>query len=166
VAAGAVLPDLASACFYTYYALFLGLRDEVIWSELYHRPLWQAVTAPLHSFPVALVLVALAAWRRSRSGLAFAASFFLHAAVDLPFHHLDAHRHLWPVSDYRFLSPLSYWDSAHHARWVVPVEMAVLIGCSLLLWRRHPSRWLRCALILVDVGMLIAFATGRLFWST
>jgi len=67
----------------------------------------------------------------------------------LPVHAEDAYRHFWPLTDWRFFSPLSYWDVNHHARWVGTVEVILAIGCIAWLWRKHPARWVRIALSLL-----------------
>jgi hypothetical protein len=166
IVAGAVLPDAPSAILYLICRGFLGVKDAVIWADFYQRPFWQAVMAPTHSIPIALAVLAVAVWRRSSTAIAFAASWLLHIALDLPVHNVDAHRHLWPLSNWRFISPLSYWDRAHHAALIVPLEMLLLAIGSIWIWRRRPQRWLRGALILVDGAMLAAWLSGRLFWSS
>ena len=59
------------------------------------------------------------------------AAALLHLTFDLPFHHDDDHPHFWPFSDWRFTSPLSYWDPAHDGRVIALAEVGlavVLIG--------------------------------------
>jgi hypothetical protein len=163
---GAILPDLPAMGFYAYYRFVGRLSESAIWGDLYQRPIWQAALAPFHSIPIALVVLAAGAARRSATATVLGASLLLHDLLDLPLHGEDAHRHLWPLSDARFVSPLSYWDRAHHAALVAPVEVALEIGGAWLLFRRHRSPWLRGALALAALGMTVAWATGRLFWST
>jgi hypothetical protein len=166
IVAGAVLPDAPNWIFYLIYRGFLGVQEAVIWADQYQRPFWQAVMAPTHSIPIAVVVLAVAAWRRSPTAIAFATSWLMHIALDLPVHNIDAHRHLWPITDARFISPLSYWDRAHHASLIAPLEILLLAIGSTRVWRRRPQRWLRVALILVNGAMLAAWLSGRLFWSS
>jgi hypothetical protein len=164
--AGALVPDLPAFGFYLYYRFVAGLPEAAIWGEVYQRPAWQAFFAPFHSIPIALAILALCAWRRLGAGVVFAASLLLHDALDLPVHREDAHRHLWPLSDFRFASPLSYWDRAHHAAQVAPVELALVIGGAIVLARRWPSLPVRAVLLAVALAMTAAWASGLLFWSS
>lgn len=50
-------------------------------------------------------------------------SMVFHSLGDLPVHHDDAHRHFFPFSDYRLISPISYWDPQHYGRIVAGVEV-------------------------------------------
>jgi hypothetical protein len=164
--AGAVLPDAPALVFYLYYKVVRSLPEAAIWGDVYRRAAWQAVLAPFHSIPIAVALLAVFAWRRLRAGVVFAAGLLLHDAMDLPVHREDAHRHLWPLSDVRFVSPISYWDRAHHATLVAPLEVALVVGGAAILWRRYPSAWARAALAATALGMIGAWASGRLFWSS
>ena len=66
-------------------------------------------------------------------------SMLLHALGDLPLHHDDAHRHFFPFVDWRFISPLSYWNPDHHGDLISRLEfIGVLIG-SVFLYLKHPS---------------------------
>jgi hypothetical protein len=163
---GAVLPDAPALLFYLYYKVVLMLPEAAIWGAVYQRAAWQAVLAPFHSIPIAVALLAVFAWRKLRAGVVFATSLLLHDGMDLPVHREDAHRHLWPLSDVRFVSPISYWDRAHHAALVAPVEVALVVGGAALLWRRYPSVRARAALTATAIGMIGAWAAGRLFWSS
>jgi len=55
---------------------------------------------------------------------------------DLPLHREDAHGHFYPLSNWHFESPISYWDPAHHELWVGGLEAAGVIVGSFLLIRR------------------------------
>ncbi len=137
VLAGAVVPDLPMVGFYAYERL-RGMPEAWIWQTGYHDPRWQAVFDAVHSFPLilaALVVAVCVGWP------AFALVFVsmgLHAAGDLLVHHDDAYRHLFQF-DWRFASPVSYWDPQHFGHLVAPLEaIGVLVGC-LVLARRSSS---------------------------
>ncbi|MGI8738245.1 MAG: hypothetical protein ACR2KU_00935 [Gammaproteobacteria bacterium] len=79
----------------------------------------------------------------------------LHVLFDLPLHHDDAHRHFFPFSDWRFYSPVSYWDPAHYGDIVSACEiLAVAVG-SVVLWRRYESLSLRlmCAALALSYAL-------------
>ena len=164
VTAGAVLPDVPAIAFHAYYRLIRHWPEEMIQRTGVINP-WKTATMVLHAFPVWLVLLGVAAWRRWTLPTALAATLLLHAALDLPVHHGDALRQLWPISNYRFISPVSYWDPNFHAAWVRLVELSMLLGATWLLWRRYHSPWLRTALVITNAVMAAALLTGRLFWS-
>lgn len=127
VVAGAVLPDAPIYLFYWSDRFLLGAPASRIWSVDYFRSAWQPAIDALHSFPlvaVAFVLARRLGWRRCE---AFSASAFLHSVGDFPFHHDDAHRHFFPFSDYRFRSPVSYWDWRHHGALGAAIELFLVL---------------------------------------
>ncbi len=66
--------------------------------------------------------------------MVFCVSIICHCLLDLPVHHDDAHRHFFPLSNYRFISPFSYWDVNHYGRVVAAIELLlVLIANPLVL---------------------------------
>jgi hypothetical protein len=80
-------------------------------------------------------------YRRHTLLLIFFSSMLLHVFGDLPLHHDDAHRHFFPFSDWRFASPVSYWDPAHHGQWASLVEVSCVIAASgYLYWRSKVLR--------------------------
>ena len=131
---GALLPDLPMFGFYAYYKL-LGTPESLIWGELYFLPSWQNFFDVFNSIPLAAALALAAHYLKRPALVALALSLLLHLAFDLPLHNDDAHRHFFPFSDWRFISPLSYWDSAHHGSWVRWVELLLNLGCLWLLLR-------------------------------
>jgi hypothetical protein len=160
VAFGALLPDLPIFLFYAYQRGWLQVTERVIWSQSYFLPQWQALFDAFNSLPL-IALAAFFAWRAKRPAwLAGLASMGLHAVADLLLHHDDAHGHLWPLSDWRFQSPVSYWDPRHHGAHFLWVELAASLGACVLLWRRGGS-W---RLIGGAAGALYALGIAFALW--
>ena len=78
----------------------------------------------------------------------FALAALLHLACDLPVHADDAHRHFWPLTDWRFHSPVSYWNPAQGGDWFVFVEAALGIVAAVVLFRRFRALWVRALTVL------------------
>ena len=93
--------------FYLWQRLVEGHGEASIWSDLYFRPEWQNLFDIFNSVPLMLVGLAVAALLRRRASMLFFASMLLHVGLDLPFHVEDAHRHFYPLSEWRFESTLS-----------------------------------------------------------
>jgi hypothetical protein len=136
--AGAIAPDLPMLGFYVYQRLVASAPDRLIWSQIYFEPVWQAFFDAFNSFPL-IALMALVAWYAgSRAGLAFCASMALHCLFDLPLHREDAHGHFFPLSSWRFMSPVSYWDVRHYGAYAATAEVLLTVaGCVSLLRRRE-----------------------------
>lgn len=132
---GSVLPDLPIFAFYGLQRWVYGQPSNKIWSEIYFQPFWQDVVAIAHSMPLALVGWAIARSQNHSGGELLCLSLLLHSLLDLPVHSEDAHRHFWPLTDYRFFSPLSYWDPRHYGQWVALAEALLVLGAMVLLWR-------------------------------
>jgi len=140
VIGGAVLPDLPACLFYVVEKLVLGTPERRIFSEAYFDPRWQAFFDTFHSLPLIAVGLLGGVIARARLAVLFFASMGLHALFDLPLHHDDAHRHFFPFSDWRFYSPLSYWDPAHHGQLGALVEILAVLIAAAALCVRAPSR--------------------------
>ena len=114
---------------------------------LYYSDLWQAVFAVDNSFFVWGGLLGFALWCRSAAFIAFAGAALLHLALDFPLHNDDARAHFWPVTDWKFISPVSYWDRSHYAGIVGPLEMLASLLCLGYLWRQFKTLMPRLILI-------------------
>lgn len=142
VTLGALLPDLPMVAFYAYQRLVAGRPERWIWTYGYFDADWQALFDVFNSLPL-IAVVALVGWRFARPELvALSASMALHCVCDLALHHDDAHRHFYPLLDWRFASPVSYWDPEHYGRIAASAEaLFVLMGAPLLALRREPRAW-------------------------
>ncbi len=153
---GALLPDAPIVAFYAYQKLWRGMPEAWIWSEGYYLPQWQAFFDVFNSLP--LILAGLLAARAAGSVLLAAgfASMGVHVLGDLPLHHDDAHRHLFPFSDWRFESPVSYWDPAHHGGIVAAFEALLVIAGGLFLFRRYRTLGARL-LIAATIALYVVY---------
>ena len=85
----------------------------------------------------------------------FAISCLVHLAMDFPVHVDDAHRHFYPLSDFRFRSPVSYWDPRHHGVAFSIFEAITGIVLSVILWRRFESWLARGGIVLFAMAYLL-----------
>ena len=133
----------------------LGVPAQVVFNQYYYSPAWQQVFALDNSFVLWGVGLALALWARNSVFAVFAASGLLHIAFDFPLHNEDARPHFWPLSDWVFVSPVSYWDPAHYGEVVGWIEWAACALCLVILWRRFTD-WMSRACILVGALVQVA----------
>ncbi len=146
---GGLAPDLSLYLMAGVALVILQIPPQVVFDELYFSDAWQTVFAIDNSVFVWGLVFALGWWRSNAMVIAFAGAGLIHLATDFALHHDDARAHFWPLSDWRFASPISYWDSAHHARWVAPAEAAATLALTVLLWRRYLARGWRALWILL-----------------
>jgi len=163
IVTGALIPDAPMLLFYV-WEKWHGISERVIWGDLYHQPVWQALFNTFHSLPL-LALACFAAWRARLSGWAiFFASMFCHSLFDFPVHHSDAHQHFFPFSDYRFISPVSYWNPVHYGLWISGVEILIMLIGGVYLLRSSQSivkkRWVGALLSVY----LIFWVAAAMLW--
>jgi hypothetical protein len=144
-AAGAALPDtptLAKA------AHFLWHRRNFVTKEEFKKEFLEAleyfeapsgkVDLTVHSMvPVGTLLVlykVLGLKKRdpSRALLAFLLGWAGHNILDFPMHAEDARPPFWPISKWRWKSPVSYWDRKFYALPCLLVEHGALLALILI----------------------------------
>ena len=164
-ALGAFIPDAAMFVFYAVEKLILGSSEREIWSSRYFLPRWQDFFDLFNSLPIVL-LGLLIAWRLSRGWwMVLFASMLLHIICDLPLHHDDGHRHFWPLSDWRYKSPVSYWDPNHFGIQAGIGELFLFVGCYLVAMRKHQRMGIRIAVSLLALMHLGFIAFAMMFWA-
>jgi len=155
VAAGSFLPDAAIYLWAPYQRFVNKIDSRTLWNELYFEPPMQNLIAYFNSIPVyAALAVAGYVLRAKLWGqllMFFALAALLHMATDLPVHNHDAYRHFWPLSDWRYISPFSYYEAAHHSKWVSLIEAFIAMGSIFILWRRFPKLWTHILLGLLAI---------------
>lgn len=152
---GAILPDVPIFILYAWAKFWKKLDEKTIWSEVYYQKFWQDWVALFHSFPIGLVLLGLGLWGHWVILTAIASSLILHNLGDFPVHHDDAHRHFYPLSQFRYVSPLSYWDTKHYGKQVAAVEDCLTLGCCIFIGMNPFASWIKG--IAITVGCLALF---------
>ena len=158
--AGAIIPDLSLYVMAANELLIRNTDPGIVFGQMYFSEEWQRIFAVDNSVFLwtAVLVMGLALQRNRAADLGDAAtspaswmkSFpvranwiavlggaaLLHLALDFPFHHDDGRAHFWPLSNWIFESPLSYWDPAHFGQIVGPLEGVLCLWLCVLLWRR------------------------------
>ena len=157
---GSIIPDAVIYLWAPYQAFIRQREWSEIWNTLYFEAPMQNFIAYVNSVPIYAALGITGYLYKDKPWgllcLVFSLAALLHIAFDLPVHNHDAYRHFWPISDWRFYSPLSYYETAHHARWVSLVEAGIAAICIVILWRRFAKRWVKT--ILAGLGLLYVYA--------
>lgn len=136
--AGGLAPDLSLYILAGTSLFLLQIPPQVVFDELYFSTQWQTIFAIDNSIFLWLALLGAAFWQGATRWMAFAGAGLLHVCLDFPLHAGDGRAHFWPVTNWVFHSPLSYWDSAHHASVVVPIGVVLCFAALIaLLIRRH-----------------------------
>ncbi|MBE9163691.1 MULTISPECIES: hypothetical protein [Microcoleaceae] len=127
IVTGGILPDIPIFLFYFWAKYIARLPEATIWSTAYYEPFVQNIVALFHSIPLAVIGWVIADYFGWQSVQILFLSMILHSLGDLPVHNDDAHRHFFPFSNYRFISPISYWDRKHYGSIVSVVEMLLVL---------------------------------------
>ena len=160
---GGLAPDLPMFAMVLWATRVVGVPEHEVFGTLFFSETWQSVFAVDHGILVWGGLLGLAIWRRNVIVRAFAGAGLLHALADFLTHNDDARRQLWPVSDWVFRSPVSYWDARFYGTQFAMFEVALVVMLTAALcWRL--SRWRERLLVLaVATPVLIpVLLTGSL----
>lgn len=152
--AGGVVPDLCLMAMVAWSLWVLRIPTGVVFDQLYFSDQWQQVFAIDHNFFLWGGLFTLAKVRHMPRLYAFAGAGLLHAGVDFLVHHDDARRQLWPLTNFAFHSPVSYWDRAHFGGIVAPVEAGLDIMLAMLLVLRLTRVWER-ATTMISAALVV-----------
>jgi hypothetical protein len=148
---GAVLPDFPMFIFWGVETFLFKHSQEQIWGERYFLPQWQNVFDTFNAIPFILIGLGIGYWLKSDLVILCCMSMLLHIVGDFFLHHDDGHRHFFPLLQFTFHSPVSYWDPRHYGGIVSIVEILVTIGASVYLFPRLQSRVMRIALVVVNL---------------
>ena len=155
---GAFLPDLSLYTMAGWHLYVLETPPQIVFRQLYYSDFWQSIFAVDNSFLIWAALLGFALWSGRAWAVALTGAALLHLALDFPLHNHDARIHFWPLSNWVFVSPVSYWDSRHFGHLVRPAETVLNILLLIILWRRFPTRPAR-----ITFGTLMAIYAALFF---
>ena len=159
--AGSLAPDVSLYVMVAVSIWVLDVPARTVFGEYYYSDAWQSVFAIDNSFILWGALLGFALWRRSQILTAFAGAGFLHLSFDFPLHTHDARMHFWPVSDWVFESPYSYWDNAAHADVIGPWTLAMTLFLAGYLFTRYRTIGVRVLVVLLAGAELMSSGVWR-----
>ena len=154
---GGFLPDFSLYFMFFWHKLVLQTPTQTIFNDLYFSDYWQKIFAMDNSFIVWGILLGLALFLRSEWMIAMSGAALVHLLCDFPLHVDDARAHLWPLTMWKFESPISYWDSTHHGNIVSVLEFFLVCVMVCILWRRFKAQIPRILIALAAMTMIIPF---------
>ena len=152
---GGFLPDFSLYFMFFWHKLVLQTPTQTIFNDLYFSDYWQKIFAMDNSFIVWGILLGLALFLRSEWMIAMSGAALVHLLCDFPLHVDDARAHFWPVTMWKFESPISYWDSTHHGNIVSTLEFLLICVMLGVLWWRFENKMPRIVIALCAVSMII-----------
>jgi hypothetical protein len=158
--AGSLIPDLSLYVLSAWHLLVLGTTPEVVFGQLYFSDGWQSIFRIDNSFILWSIMLALGAMTRSPLMIALCGAALLHLGFDFLLHNDDGRAHFWPLSNWVFQSPVSYWDPDHYGNIAGMVEIILSLLCCVILWRRFAGRGMRGLIVVLGA---IEFAPVILF---
>ena len=117
----------------------------------YYQPFIQNIVAIFHSIPLAIICWLISYYFGWQILQVICISLLLHSLLDLPVHNDDAHRHFFPFSNYRFISPISYWDPKHYGSIVALIEILLVLLATLRVFPGINSVIGKALIILVNI---------------
>ncbi|MEM9432848.1 MAG: cobalamin biosynthesis protein CobQ [Pseudomonadota bacterium] len=159
--AGSLAPDLSLYLMVGWHLSVLGTSPRIVFNELYFSEAWMQVFAIDNSFILWGILLWVALLLRRKVLAVFAGAGLLHLAFDFPLHHDDGRPQFWPLTDWIFESPVSYWDPGHHGTLVGALETSVCLVLLAVLWRRFHGAWTRsllCAVFALQLAPVVVWA--------
>ncbi|MCP5038144.1 MAG: cobalamin biosynthesis protein CobQ [Rhodobacteraceae bacterium] len=157
---GGFLPDFSLYFMFFWHRFVLNVSENQIFGQLYYSDRWQSIFAVDNSFLVWALILALALVVKRPWLVVLAGAALLHLCFDFPLHNDDARAHFWPISLWRFESPVSYWDSRHYGAILAPLEYIFALILLAILWRRFDHRGVRSVLAvtaLLPLAPLVIF---------
>ena len=160
---GAVLPDLPMFLFFAVETFILRTPQRELWDTRYFMQEWQNFFDLANSIPLILMLLGIGYYLLNSEKITVLAwSMLIHCGFDFFLHNDDAHHHFFPLSDFAFESPVSYWDAEHYGHIAAPIEVFATLAVSVYLFRRLHTPASRWVLVAVNLFTVVAHSVFTL----
>ncbi len=119
----------------------LSFTQQLFETWFFQSP-WVKAAHNLFHGPIPVIcylLIGYFAWKNGKKwGAAlfwFACACLLHTLIDIPLHYDDGPLLLFPFNfDFRYYSPISYWDPARYGRQFTIFEHTLVLGMLVWIW--------------------------------
>jgi hypothetical protein len=128
--AGAVIPDLSLYLLSGWELLIKGTSATFVFGQMYYSESWQSIFRIDNSLVLWGLLLVVGLMARSAVLIALCSAALMHLILDFPLHNDDARAHFWPLTNWKFISPVSYWDPKYYGHIVGPVEIGLALVAS------------------------------------
>ena len=136
----ALLGSLAPDAF-TFLFFFGGFLPSVgmqrLWDEIYFSTPFYQFFSLTHSFVLWGLLLLTSYILKKKWLRIFSLSGLLHVAFDFPLHAEDPYMHFYPLSTWKFSSPVSYWDPNYYGWIIGPIDLLLTILLCIYLYKRY-----------------------------
>lgn len=149
---GALFPDTPTYLFFFVNSFILGYSGSQMWGDMYFNSAWSIPITLTHSFLVWPILIFIASYFKWRYLRWFSISALLHATVDFCVHTDDAYRHFYPFSNWKFNSPISYYNPSEYGVYVSAFDSLLVIFLLVFLYNYYKyksSKWQRYTILVV-----------------
>lgn len=151
---GALFPDTPTYIFFIVCGLILQIPGNIMWDDLYFNSYWSIPITLTHSFIIWPLLIAFSSYLGFKYLKYFSISALFHAIVDFCVHTEDAYRHFYPFSNWKFHSPVSYWNNAEYGQYVSFFDTFLVLGLLLFLYQRYGRSERRIRIGIICIGVL------------
>ena len=182
---GSLAPDIAIYGLF-FWSKIQGIPEQQLWQQVYYEEPMLTFTAIGNSLPLYLLILCgvflihlvqnktkhqttqlnienkIDYWAYLSGSVValFSIAAITHLLGDFPVHVEDAHPHFWPISDWRFESPISYWDRNHHGQLFSFFETLLGIVLSIIVFKRFKQFVIR---ILTSLALISYIAVPVYF---
>lgn len=163
--AGSLIPDLSLYLLSGWHLLILGTPPDVVFGQLYFSDAWQSLFRIDNSIILWGIAFALGAMWRSPVLIALCGAALLHLGFDFLLHNDDGRAHFWPLSNWVFQSPVSYWDPDHYGNIAGSIETGLVLLCCGVLWRRFTGWGMRALVSVLGLAQLAPFIIFSLMFA-
>lgn len=137
---GSFLPDVPIYTFFFIHTVLLGTSQQQMWDVLYFASAWVPVFTLSHSLLLWPGLILIGQVTRQKLVMYVGSAGTLHVCLDFLVHNDDAYAHFWPLTDWKFISPVSYWDPNYYGSIVSAVDTVVILSLLTWLYTRYPNQ--------------------------
>ncbi len=149
---GALIPDLSLYLMAGWHLRVLETPPRMVFGELYFSDAWQSIFRIDNSMVLWGIILVIGLMGRWPVLIALAGAAELHLVFDFLLHNDDARAHFWPLTNWVFKSPVSYWDRDHYGTIAGSIEIGVSLALCVVLFRRFSHIGMRALVILLGAA--------------